>query len=225
LGFTKTNDQPAEAALIASEKIKADLQAQKLNIEQERVARLQEKEAQESLGYDLKVNIEKSTDTKAYIEIPATSQQYAANVVAATGCANKAGYHILAQTISAMNRASYSDPAADMMQTTQESLIAMKPNDIQEGLLCSRMITLHNHAMALLQAAAHPDSNSRSIDFCYKNGMKLMRLANEHLEALNRHRRKGEQKVTVTHQHVTVNEGGQAVVAGDFNGGRGDGKN
>ena len=44
------------------------------------------------------------------------------------------------------------------------------------------------------------------------------------MEALKRYRTGGEQKVTVQHQHVTVNEGGQAVVGTVNTRGRGDEK-
>jgi hypothetical protein len=47
-------------------------------------------------------------------------------------------------------------------------------------------------------------------DFYMKNALKLLRLHNETLESLNRHRRGGEQRVIV--QHVQVSEGGQAIV-------------
>ncbi len=41
------------------------------------------------------------------------------------------------------------------------------------------------------------------------------------MEALNRHRGKGQQKMTV--EHIHVGEGGQAIV-GNVQGGRGDAK-
>ena len=45
---------------------------------------------------------------------------------------------------------------------------------------------------------------------------KLMRTFTAQIEALNKYRTKGKQKITV--QHVNVNEGGQAIV-GDVKGG------
>jgi hypothetical protein len=67
-----------------------------------------------------------------------------------------------------------------------------------------------------------PDQSSQGVDLNINRATKLMRLHNETLEALNRHRRKGEQKVVV--QHVNVNNGGQAVVAGEIAGGGSHGK-
>ena len=61
------------------------------------------------------------------------------------------------------------------------------------------------------------NANSESFsDFYVKDAVKLLRLHNETIEALNRHRRGGEQRVIV--QHVNVEGGGQAVVNGSFNG-------
>jgi Tfp pilus assembly protein PilE len=51
---------------------------------------------------------------------------------------------------------------------------------------------------------------------------KLARTFAAQMDTLKRYRSKGEQKVTV--QHVTVNDGGQAVVGDVRTGGRGDGK-
>ena len=47
---------------------------------------------------------------------------------------------------------------------------------------------------------------------------KLSRTHTTLLEALNRHRGKGQQKVTVEHVHVHVHDGGQAIV-GNVEGG------
>ena len=51
---------------------------------------------------------------------------------------------------------------------------------------------------------------------------KLARTFTTQVEALKRYRTGGQQKVTV--EHVTVNEGGQAIVGNVETGGRGNGK-
>lgn len=53
-------------------------------------------------------------------------------------------------------------------------------------------------------------------EFHMKNAVKLLRLHNETIEALSKYRRGGDQKVTVTHQHVNLESGAQAVVAGNL---------
>lgn len=93
------------------------------------------------------------------------------------------------------------------------------PNDIFEGMLCARLWALHNQAMNYMSRPTNPDASSEAVDLNINRYTKLMRLYNETLDTLNKHRRKGEQKVTV--QHVTVSNGGRAVVAGEFTSGGG----
>ena len=88
----------------------------------------------------------------------------------------------------------------------------MAPQDVYEGMLCSRLIALNNQTMYFMNKSANPDANTQTIDLNVNRVAKFTRLYNETLETLLRYRRKGEQKVTV--QHVNVNNGGQAIVTG-----------
>ena len=102
------------------------------------------------------------------------------------------------------------------------AMLGMAPSDIVESQLCSRLLILNsraNHYMSIATTAEY----QKVIDLNINRATKLMRLYNETLEALNRYRRKGEQRVTV--QHVYVNKGGQAVVASEFTPGGGKKKN
>ncbi len=99
------------------------------------------------------------------------------------------------------------------------AMLGMDPKDIIESQLCSRLLVLHSKAMYFIKEAACAEYE-KVIDSNINRFTKLMRLYNETLEALNRHRRKGEQRVTV--QHVYINKGGQAVVAGEFTPGGGN---
>lgn len=101
---------------------------------------------------------------------------------------------------------------------TVEALISMAPQDIIEGQLCSRLVILQDHYNEHMRRAALPNQPLEIIERYINSATKLMRLYNDTLDALNKHRRKGEQKVTV--QHVNIS-GGQAVVAGEFNQARG----
>lgn len=142
-----------------------------------------------------------------------------ANLCAATGTGGEnAGTSIFTKALSTIHRNTSSNNIPHIVTAHQEALIAMKPNDIHEGMLCNRMWTLHNQAMYYMAKAAHPDQASESVDMYTNRAVKLMRLHNETLETLNRYRRKGEQKVIVTHQNVQVNDGGQAIVAGEIKG-------
>ena len=129
-----------------------------------------------------------------------------------------------AQTINAMFTSKSFD-LADTANMTTDLLLSLEPQDALEGMLYSRLIVLQNQFMNYMGRCTNPDQTSAGIDMNINRATKLGRLFNETLEALNKHRRKGEQKVTV--QHVNVSNGGQAVVTGQFNpqGGGSDGKN
>jgi hypothetical protein len=91
-----------------------------------------------------------------------------------------------------------------------------EPRDSTEAKLCLQAHTLYSQGMRYLHLADIQDQIPQA-EYHMKNAIKLLRLHNETVEALNRHRRKGEQKVIV--QHVQVNDGGKAVIAGQMGGG------
>lgn len=141
---------------------------------------------------------------------------FRSNVFAATGTVSKSyGSSLLTSMFSALS----SHDKQDSLNAAYEALLAMKPQDEQEGMLCSRLIMLHDQYMHFMAKTVHPEQSSKGADDNINRATKLMRLYNETLETLNRHRRKGEQRVTV--QHVNVNQGGQAIVTGEMNGGSG----
>lgn len=102
-------------------------------------------------------------------------------------------------------------------EAINNELLALQPQDAFEGMLITRMIAVHNQAMTFMSRSASPTQTMDGIDININRATKLFRLWNESMEALNRYRRKGEQKVTV--QHVNVSNGGQAVVNGQYQGG------
>lgn len=86
---------------------------------------------------------------------------------------------------------------------------AIAPRDETEAMLATQMVAIHNAtikaARHLEAAATRPQSDS------YSNALnKLARTFAAQMETLKRYRSTGEQSIKV--QHVTVNEGGQAVV-------------
>jgi hypothetical protein len=86
-----------------------------------------------------------------------------------------------------------------------------------EGMLATQMVAMHVAAMTVLRRL----KGSETIPQQNSNGnlaVKLLRTFVAQIEALQRHRGKGEQKVTV--EHVHVHAGGQAIV-GDVNSGGG----
>ena len=85
----------------------------------------------------------------------------------------------------------------------------IKPKYQLEAMLAAQMAAIHTTTMtfarrlANVETIAQQDSAERALN-------KLARTFAMQMEALKRYRTGGEQKVTV--QHVSVNEGGQAIV-------------
>jgi hypothetical protein len=86
---------------------------------------------------------------------------------------------------------------------------SLDPKDAVEGALVAQMAVSHHMAMDFMGRAAH-STDKTYVDMKINQVTKLMRTFTAQMEALNRHRGKGQQKVTV--EHVTVNAGGQAIV-------------
>jgi hypothetical protein len=86
----------------------------------------------------------------------------------------------------------------------------MKPADGLEGMLAIQMVGTHHAAVECLRMAAVPKQTLAGRDMNLKHATKLMALYAQQVAALNKHRGKGQQKVTVEHVHVAA--GGQAIV-------------
>lgn len=91
-----------------------------------------------------------------------------------------------------------------------EHFNSLKPSDGAEGMLAQQMVGTHLAAIDCLRRAAHPNQTFEGRDMSLKHAHKLMALYARQLETLNKHRGKGQQKVTV--EHVNVEKGGQAIV-------------
>lgn len=100
----------------------------------------------------------------------------------------------------------------------QGGIVSMDPQDPIEAQLCAKLVVLQSKSMYFMNRAT-ASTLQKQMDSNLNNATKCMRLHNETLEALNRYRRKGEQRVKVVHQYVQVNEGGRAVVAAEARGG------
>ena len=83
------------------------------------------------------------------------------------------------------------------------------PKDEIEAMMAAQMAAVHMTTMTFARRLAHVD-NILQQDSAERAFNKLARTFAVQVEALKRYRTGGEQKVTV--QHVTVNEGGQAIV-------------
>ena len=94
---------------------------------------------------------------------------------------------------------------------------SIQPRDQLEAMLAAQMAATHNAVMTFARRLNHVD-NIPQQDSAERAFNKLCRTFAAQLEALKRYRSAGEQTVRV--EHVTVNEGGQAIVGNVTAGGR-----
>jgi len=93
---------------------------------------------------------------------------------------------------------------------TVDALIGIKPQDEIEGMIAAQLLACHNASMECYRRAMIREQTFEGRRENLSQANKLSRTYATLLEALNRHRGKGQQKVTV--EHVHVHSGGQAIV-------------
>ena len=98
----------------------------------------------------------------------------------------------------------------------------INPRDETEALLAAQMAAIHNATMVAARRLNHVETIAQQ-DSASTMLNKLARTFASQVEALKKYRSGGEQTIKV--QHVTVNEGGQAIVGNVSQGGGGTGKN
>jgi hypothetical protein len=105
-----------------------------------------------------------------------------------------------------------SDPEEidSQMSATVAALVGIGPRDELEGMMAAQLIAAHNAAMECYRRAMIGEQTFEGRSENLTQANKLSRTYATLLEALNRHRGKGQQKVTV--EHVHVHAGGQAIV-------------
>ena len=96
------------------------------------------------------------------------------------------------------------------MRPCLEAMVGISPQDESEGMLAAQMVACHNAAMECFRRAMIKEQPlaGRQQNLSFAN--KLTRTYALAMEALDKHRGKGQQKVTV--EHVHVHQGGQAIV-------------
>jgi len=93
---------------------------------------------------------------------------------------------------------------------TVAALIGIGPKDEMEAMIAAQMLASHNGAMDCYRRAMGEEVSFEGRRENLTQANKLSRTYAMLLDALNRHRGKVQQKVTV--EHVHVHSGGQAVV-------------
>lgn len=126
--------------------------------------------------------------------------------------------HFLNGLLNQLGNASSQGPEPDesginfMLSVVQ----SIEPQDEMEAMLASQMAAVHMATMTFARRLAHVE-NIPQQESAEKAFNKLARTFTTQMETLKRYRTGGEQKMTV--EHVTVNDGGQAIV-GNVTGGR-----
>ncbi len=96
------------------------------------------------------------------------------------------------------------------MSATVAGLAGIGPRDELEGMMAAQLLAAHNAAMECYRRAMLGEQTFEGRRENLNQANKLSRTWATLLEALNRHRGKGQQKVTV--EHVHVHQGGRAIV-------------
>jgi hypothetical protein len=107
-------------------------------------------------------------------------------------------------------------------QSTLDALLGIGPRDEIEGMLGAQMLGAHNAAMECFRRAMIEDQSIEARRENLNLANKLSRAYTMLVAALDHHRGKGQQKVTVEHVHVYP--GGQAIVGAIDRGGRREGE-
>ena len=87
---------------------------------------------------------------------------------------------------------------------------SLEPLDGMESMLAAQMVATHFAALECLRRAALNNQTFEGRNASRTQAQKLMSLYTKQLAALDKHRGKGQQKVTL--EHVNVAAGGQAIV-------------
>jgi hypothetical protein len=107
-------------------------------------------------------------------------------------------------------------------QRVVAAISGIDPQDELQGLLAVQLFASHNLAMAFCRRAVHPEQSSEGIDANVARASQFMKLFLEQAACLQKLQGKtGRQRVTV--EHVTVNQGGQAIVGAVTHRGEGEG--
>ena len=101
------------------------------------------------------------------------------------------------------------EPDEDGLNFLLSVVKSIAPRDEVEAMLAAQMAAIHNATMTFARRLNYVE-NIPQQDSAERALNKLARTFTTQIETLNRHRGKGQQKVTV--EHVHVHQGGQAIV-------------
>ncbi|MBV9829368.1 MAG: hypothetical protein JO001_27435, partial [Alphaproteobacteria bacterium] len=117
---------------------------------------------------------------------------------------------VLNQALRAVWASSDPDQLHQQYQAALAGMMGLKPGDELEGMMAAQLVAVHNAAMECFRRAMIPEQTFEGRESGLKHAVKLSRAYADLLLALDKHRGKGQQRVTV--EHVHVHQGGQAIV-------------
>jgi len=94
------------------------------------------------------------------------------------------------------------------------AVMGMKPADEFESMIIGQMIGVHNMAMEMMRRSMIEGQPVGIVNECINHTNKLCRTHATLIEALNRHRGKGQQKITVEYSNITNNHTQAVINAG-----------
>jgi hypothetical protein len=129
-----------------------------------------------------------------------------------TGCkGHEAAAAIIKNGLAAVKSGVDSPGAAELVVNNYLAMMAeLKPKDAFEGMLISQMNIVYTQVMGAFSSARNNRESLSILERFQNQAIKLMRLYNQQLETLDKHRRGGNQKMII--EHVHVHPGGQAIV-------------
>ena len=107
-------------------------------------------------------------------------------------------------------------------QAAIDAMEGLAPRNEAEGMLAAQMVATHTAAMECYRRAMKEGQTFEGREANLKHAQRLTKAYMDQLAALDKHRGRGQQKITV--EHVTVEAGGQAIVGSvEAGAARGDG--
>ena len=131
------------------------------------------------------------------------------------GSSTKEREHFSRMIINQLYLAGVIKDDQDVLDNMLNIVSGIKPRDHIESLLAAQMLATHNAMMNCFSRVAM-SINSTEVktievtNILINSANKLARTYTMQMEALNRYRGKGQQKMTV--EHVHINSGGQAII-------------
>jgi len=135
-----------------------------------------------------------------------------------TGLANVEAVNMLIDQLACLSASDFNNHKTSNVNSAIAMMDELKPTDGQEAMLAAQMVAVHVASMQCFSRALLEGQTFAGRELNLKHGAKLSRIYAQQVEALDKHRRKGQQTVVV--EHVHVNDGGQAIV-GSVSAGRG----